>query len=135
MSNIFSSSLTSSALQKTLPPSASLCAWNSLNARSSFRRPPNDVQLSLVAFQKAQQVSAECQRTVVEDVKIAVEDEYERDHHDELLESSEAEIEEIESGIGGMLDNIESNVFNIAADTQGVAEELSAASEYQHKAG
>lgn len=32
-------------------------------------------------------------------------------------------------------DNIESNVFSIAADTQGAAEELSTASEYQRKAG
>lgn len=32
-------------------------------------------------------------------------------------------------------DNIESNVFSIASDTRGAAEELSTASEYQRKAG
>ena len=32
-------------------------------------------------------------------------------------------------------DNIESNVYSIAVDTQGAAEELSTASEYQRKAG
>jgi len=32
-------------------------------------------------------------------------------------------------------DNIESNVFSIASDTQGAVEELSTASEYQRKAG
>jgi t-SNARE complex subunit (syntaxin) len=34
-----------------------------------------------------------------------------------------------------MSDNIESNVYSIAVDTSGAAEELSTASEYQRKAG
>ncbi len=34
-----------------------------------------------------------------------------------------------------MSDNIESNVYSIAVDTGGAAEELSTASEYQRKAG
>lgn len=37
----------------------------------------HDFQLSLVAFQRAQQVSAERQRTVVEGVKIAVDEDVE----------------------------------------------------------
>jgi len=36
---------------------------------------------------------------------------------------------------GPTLDNIESNVYSIAVDTAGAAEELSTASEYQRKAG
>ena len=34
-----------------------------------------------------------------------------------------------------LTDNIESNVYSIAVDTAGAAEELSTASEYQRKAG
>jgi t-SNARE complex subunit (syntaxin) len=34
-----------------------------------------------------------------------------------------------------VIDNIESNVYSIAVDTAGAAEELSTASEYQRKAG
>lgn len=34
-----------------------------------------------------------------------------------------------------ILDNIESNVYSIAVDTQAASEELSTASEYQRKAG
>ncbi|KAJ8586454.1 t-SNARE [Rhizopogon salebrosus TDB-379] len=152
-------------------------AASSPRHKTSLQKTSHDLQLSLVAFQKAQQVSAERQRTVVEGVKIAVEDEHEhRDdsaaspqqrqaqlmhsqlsphelaYQESLIQEREAEIEEIESGIhelaeifrdlgtlvnqqGGMLDNIESNVFSIAADTRGAAEELSTASEYQRKAG
>jgi t-SNARE complex subunit (syntaxin) len=36
---------------------------------------------------------------------------------------------------GCVTDNIESNVYSIAVDTAGAAEELSTASEYQRKAG
>jgi len=52
------------ALQATLP-----------KHKTSLQKTSHDFQLSLVAFQRAQQVSAERQRTVVEGVKIAVEDE------------------------------------------------------------
>lgn len=34
-----------------------------------------------------------------------------------------------------IIDNIESNVYSIAVDTAGAAEELTTASEYQRKAG
>ena len=34
-----------------------------------------------------------------------------------------------------ILDNIESNIYSIASDTRGAAEELSTASEHQRKAG
>ena len=44
--------------------------------KTALQKTSHDFQLSLVAFQKAQQVSAERQRTVVEGVKIAVEDEH-----------------------------------------------------------
>ncbi|KAG1814075.1 t-SNARE [Suillus variegatus] len=149
--------------------------------KTSVQKISHDLQLSLVAFQRAQQVSAERQRTVVEGVKIAVEDDHYDDarrqrepsasprlrqaqllqtqlsphelaYQESLIQEREAEIQEIESGIhelseifrdlgtlvnqqGGMLDNIESNVYSIAVDTQGAAEELSTASEYQRKAG
>ncbi|OBZ71235.1 Syntaxin pep12 [Grifola frondosa] len=43
--------------------------------KMSLQKTSHDFQLSLVAFQRAQQVSAERQRTVVESVKIAVEEE------------------------------------------------------------
>ena len=43
--------------------------------KTSLQKTSHDFQLSLVAFQRAQQVSAERQRTVVEGVKHAVEDE------------------------------------------------------------
>lgn len=149
--------------------------------KTSVQKISHDLQLSLVAFQRAQQFSAERQRTVVEGVKIAVEDEHYDDtsrqrepsasprlrqaqllqsqlsphelaYQESLIQEREAEIQEIESGIhelseifrdlgtlvnqqGGMIDNIESNVYSIAVDTQGAAEELSTASEYQRKAG
>ncbi|KAG1796650.1 t-SNARE [Suillus plorans] len=172
--------------------------------KTSVQKISHDLQLSLVAFQRAQQVSAERQRSVVEGVKIAVEDDHYDDalrqrepsasprlrqaqllqsqlsphelaYQESLIQEREAEIQEIESGIhelseifrdlgtlvnqqGGMLgmcmasvmitgslapsvlfpffaDNIESNVYSIAVDTQGAAEELSTASEYQRKAG
>ncbi|EPT00245.1 hypothetical protein FOMPIDRAFT_1163240 [Fomitopsis schrenkii] len=53
-----------SALQATLP-----------RHKTPLQKTSHDFQLSLVAFQRAQQVSAERQRTVVQDVKIAVEEE------------------------------------------------------------
>ncbi|KAJ8591125.1 t-SNARE [Rhizopogon salebrosus TDB-379] len=73
-------------------------------------------------------------------------------YQESLIQEREAEIQQIESGIhelseiwsdlgtlvnqqGGMLDNIESNVYSIAVDTQGATEELSTASDYQRKAG
>ena len=43
--------------------------------KTSLQKTSHDLQLSLVAFQRAQQVSAERQRTVVEGVKHAVHDE------------------------------------------------------------
>ncbi|KAG1759318.1 t-SNARE [Suillus occidentalis] len=158
-----------------------LTATTSPQHKTSVQKISHDLQLSLVAFQRAQQVSAERQRTVVEGVKIAVEDEHYDDalrqrepsasprlrqaqllqtqlsphelaYQESLIQEREAEIQEIESGIhelseifrdlgtlvnqqGGMIDNIESNVYSIAVDTQGAAEELSTASEYQRKAG
>lgn len=42
--------------------------------KTSLQKTSHDFQLSLVAFQRAQQVSAERQRTVVEGVKLAVEE-------------------------------------------------------------
>ena len=44
--------------------------------RTSLQKTSHDFQMSLAAFQRAQQVSAERQRTVVEGVKMAVEDEH-----------------------------------------------------------
>ncbi|KAH9968360.1 t-SNARE [Lactifluus volemus] len=155
------------ALQATLP-----------NKKTQMQKTAHDFQLSFVAFQRAQQVSAEKQRTVVKTVKLAVEEDpatlsqhvdpapeqvqaqamqsqlspHELAYQESLIQEREAEIREIETGIhelseifrdlgtlvheqGGMLDNIESNVYSIAVDTAGAAEELSTASEYQRKAG
>jgi syntaxin 7 len=90
-----------------------------------LQKTSHDLQLSLVAFQRAQQVSAERQRTVVEGVKLAVEEEneprqHEHDdsveqrqaqlfqqqlpplelaHQESLIQEREAEIREIETGI------------------------------------
>jgi len=154
-----------SALQVTLP-----------SKKTQMQKTAHDFQVSFVAFQRAQQASAEKQRTVVRNVKLAVEEDPEAHHaetapeqlqaqamqsqlsphelayQESLIQEREVEIREIETGIhelseifrdlgtlvheqGGMLDNIESNVYSIAVDTAGAAEELSTASEYQRKAG
>lgn len=42
--------------------------------KTALQKTSHDMQISLVAFQRAQQVSAERQRTVVQGVKLAVED-------------------------------------------------------------
>ncbi len=44
--------------------------------KTSLQKTSHDFQLSLVAFQRAQKHSADRQRTVVEGVKIAVDDEH-----------------------------------------------------------
>ncbi|CAL1713533.1 unnamed protein product [Somion occarium] len=102
------------ALQATLP-----------RHKTSLQKTSHDFQLSLVAFQRAQQVSAERQRTVVEGVKIAVEEEQapeerpssptpsqrqaqilqtqlspqELAYQESLIQEREEEIREIETGI------------------------------------
>ncbi|KAH8114818.1 t-SNARE [Phellopilus nigrolimitatus] len=104
------------ALQSTLP-----------SQKTALQKVSHDFQLSLVAFQRAQQVSAERQRSVVQGVKIAVDDEqtagpseiqpgsspqqrqalvlqqqlspHELAHQESLIEEREAEILEIEGGI------------------------------------
>ena len=43
--------------------------------KTALQKTSHDLQMSLVAFQRAQQVSAERQRTVVQGVKLAVDDE------------------------------------------------------------
>lgn len=95
--------------------------------KAVLHKTSHDLQLSLVAFQRAQQVSAERQRTVVQGVKLAVDDDHHSPSHDEpaptsqeqrqaqilqaqlsphelayqesLIQEREAEIREIESGI------------------------------------
>ncbi|TCD59887.1 hypothetical protein EIP91_011254, partial [Steccherinum ochraceum] len=102
------------ALQTTLP-----------RYKTSVQKTSHDFQVSLVAFQRAQQVSAERQRTVVEGVKIAIEEEsapeeqpstsspsqrqaqllqnqlspQELAHQESLIQEREVEIREIETGI------------------------------------
>ncbi|KAF8631023.1 hypothetical protein AX15_002634 [Amanita polypyramis BW_CC] len=56
-----------SSLQSNLP-----------HQKTALQKTSHDFQLSLVAFQRAQQVSAERQRTVVQGVKLVVEDEHAR---------------------------------------------------------
>ncbi|KAG6872831.1 hypothetical protein C0995_006131 [Termitomyces sp. Mi166 len=103
-----------SALQTSLP-----------HQKTVLQKTSHDLQLSLVAFQRAQQVSAERQRTVVQGVKLAVEDEHTPDspshenpttfrqaqilqqqlsphelaYQESLIQEREAEIREIESGM------------------------------------
>ncbi|KAI0917558.1 hypothetical protein AcW1_007272 [Taiwanofungus camphoratus] len=93
--------------------------------KTSLQKTSHDFQLSLVAFQRAQQVSAERQRTVVQGVKIAVEEEsspaerpvsptpsqrqaqilqtqlspQELAFQESIIQEREAEIREIETGI------------------------------------
>jgi len=95
------------------------------NQKTALQKISHDFQISLVAFQRAQQVSAEKQRTVVQGVKLAVEDEYhdtdepepspqeqrqaqilqsqlsphELAYQESLIQEREAEIREIETGI------------------------------------
>ncbi|EKM49746.1 uncharacterized protein PHACADRAFT_265399 [Phanerochaete carnosa HHB-10118-sp] len=102
------------ALQATLP-----------KHKTSLQKTSHDFQMSLVAFQRAQQVSAERQRTVVETVKHAVEEDHaaeerptsptssqyqaqalqnqlspqELAHQESLIQERETEIREIETGI------------------------------------
>ena len=90
-----------------------------------LQKTSHDLQLSLVAFQRAQQVSAERQRTVVQGVKLAVDDEHQHPevseptpqeqrqaqilqsqlsphelaYQESLIQEREAEIREIETGI------------------------------------
>ncbi|KAI0785135.1 t-SNARE [Abortiporus biennis] len=102
------------ALQATLP-----------RHKTSLQKTSHDFQVSLVAFQRAQQVSAERQRVVVEGVKHAVEEEHaaeerpssptpsqrqaqvlqnqlsphELAYQESLIQEREAEIRDIETGI------------------------------------
>ncbi|QRW20198.1 syntaxin protein 2 [Rhizoctonia solani] len=90
------------------------------SAQSTFTEDSHDFQVSLVAFQRAQKVSAERQRTVVDGVKQAVEDnanssgavasslnlkdrsklsKAELAHQESLIQEREIEIREIETGI------------------------------------
>ncbi|KAK7056609.1 SNAP receptor [Paramarasmius palmivorus] len=92
--------------------------------KTALQKISHDLQMSLVAFQRAQQVSAERQRTVVQGVKMAVEDEqpheaepgsspeqrqaqlmqsqlspHELAYQESLIQEREADIREIETGI------------------------------------
>jgi len=94
--------------------------------KAALQKTSHDLQISLVAFQRAQQVSAERQRTVVAGVKLAVEDDHnpkggefssssptqrqaqifqtqlsphELAYQESLINEREAEIREIEAGI------------------------------------
>ncbi|KAI0049979.1 t-SNARE [Auriscalpium vulgare] len=102
-----------SALQATLP-----------GKKTQLQKTAHDFQLSFVAFQRAQQVTAERQRTVVQGVKLAVEEDsttqedtasepeqrqaqlmhqqlspHELAYQESLIQERETEIREIETGI------------------------------------
>ncbi|EAU85799.1 hypothetical protein CC1G_05016 [Coprinopsis cinerea okayama7 len=103
-----------SALQSGLP-----------HQKTALQKTSHDLQMSLVAFQRAQQVSAERQRTVVQGVRLAVEDDsstrdepepssqtqrqaqilqaqlspHELAYQESLIQEREEEIREIETGI------------------------------------
>lgn len=69
-----------SALQVNLVRTATLWQRSSANAslqphqKTALQKTSHDLEMSLVAFQRAQQVSAERQRTVVQGVRMAVDD-------------------------------------------------------------
>ncbi|KAL0576221.1 SNAP receptor [Marasmius crinis-equi] len=92
--------------------------------KTALQKTSHDLQMSLVAFQRAQQVSAERQRTVVQGVKLAVDDDqpteeepsgapeqrqaqllqnqlspHELAYQESLIQEREADIREIETGI------------------------------------
>ncbi|KIY69344.1 t-SNARE [Cylindrobasidium torrendii FP15055 ss-10] len=92
--------------------------------RAAFQKISHDFQLSLVAFQRAQQISAERQRTVVEGVRLAVDSDTEGEpdlssspeqrqaqilhnqlsphelaYQESLIQEREQDIREIETGI------------------------------------
>lgn len=94
--------------------------------KTALQKTSHDLQVSLLAFQRAQQVSAERQRTVIESVKIAVEEDqhpsrdvsagesperrqaqlfqqqlspHELAYQESLIQERQAEIREIETGI------------------------------------
>ncbi|KAF9562624.1 t-SNARE [Agrocybe pediades] len=96
--------------------------------KTAMQKTSHDLQMSLVAFQRAQQVSAERQRTVVQGVKLAIDDDehhppnpdepeptpqeqrqaqilqsqlspHELAYQESLIQEREAEIREIETGI------------------------------------
>jgi hypothetical protein len=48
--------------------------WHKPHQKTALQKTSHDLRISLVAFQRAQQVSAERQRTVVEVVKQAIDD-------------------------------------------------------------
>ncbi|KIM24722.1 hypothetical protein M408DRAFT_17544 [Serendipita vermifera MAFF 305830] len=125
---------------------------------SRLKKTSHDFQLSLAAFQNAQKLSAERQRTVVEVVKQTAEDAIqalspqELAHQEALIAERESEIRNIETGIhelneifgqlgtivneqGTMIDNIESNITSVEADTREADRELVTAADYQRKAG
>ncbi|KAJ7766493.1 t-SNARE [Mycena maculata] len=101
-----------SALQTHLP-----------NQKTALQKTSHDLEMSLVAFQRAQQVSAERQRTVVQGVRMAVDDAplvddadpapeqrqaqllqqqlspHELAYQESLIQEREQEIREIETGI------------------------------------
>ncbi|KAJ7872130.1 t-SNARE [Mycena olivaceomarginata] len=102
-----------SALQTSLP-----------HQKTALQKTSHDMEMSLVAFQRAQQVSAERQRTVVQGVRMAVDDTPRQEPHpddtpqqrqvqilqqqlsphelayqESLIQEREAEIREIENGI------------------------------------
>lgn len=103
-----------SALQSSLP-----------HQKTALQKTSHDLQMSLVAFQRAQQVSADKQRTVVQGVRLAVEEDHqdpgepeptpqeqrqaqilqsqlsphELAYQESLIQEREAEIREIETGI------------------------------------
>ncbi|KAG5644546.1 hypothetical protein DXG03_008201 [Asterophora parasitica] len=93
-----------SALQASLP-----------HQKTALQKTSHDLQLSLVAFQRAQQVSAERQRTVVQGVKSHEDSDpttlrqaqilqsqlspHELAYQESLIQEREAEIREIESGM------------------------------------
>ncbi|TFK40278.1 t-SNARE [Crucibulum laeve] len=106
----------------------SMLQANLPHQKTALQKTSHDLQISLVAFQRAQQVSAERQRTVVQGVKLAVDDDqqhapsgddvdatpqeqrqaqilqaqlspHELAYQESLIQEREAEIREIETGI------------------------------------
>ncbi|KAF7318596.1 t-SNARE coiled-coil-like proteiny domain-containing protein [Mycena chlorophos] len=126
------------ALQKSLP-----------NKRTALQKTSNDLERALVELQRAQKISVEKQRTVVQGVKLAIaDDEPPQSYSDTEAASSTAAQRQAQlfqqqlsphelasrTQQNGMIDHIESNISSVAADVSSGADELHTAAQYQRRA-
>jgi len=70
----------------------SVLQMNLPHQKTALQKTSHDLEMSLVAFQRAQQVSAERQRTVVQGVRMAVDDTPRREEEDDAPEQRQAQL-------------------------------------------